>query len=249
MTELVSTFQNVSLRGSDYTLFLTNERQDDTDLQKRLDRHFFDFGDQAGLPVRAVRARRVASAETFAEVREKEWPAPVRHLLTTTEHPFLIVVKNDFAAFDPRADDWRILWFTGARSPRNSIPALFNALQASLNRQEDILAFFDRIAADNPRTIYGDISSPARPQVHVNKRRAGRPGIMDPEFEVQEWVMEGLANGQMGDFSRGWQGRLVDALLAAKPGIREHFPRKKSVTDALRRAGIFQSIREHHRQG
>jgi hypothetical protein len=242
MTERISTLEGVVLRSSKYIFFLVKENSQSTNLQRALKGGAELFGDKIKTMGRMIVASPAEWERVFSDIRNKSWPDQIVERMDSEASPFLVVVKKDFDAFDPDEDDWRIIWFSQARNPRDSIPSLFDALEIELRRDQSLFGFLDSIGEDTGLSVYGAISAPGRPTIIEREQKTGRPGVMDAEFGVEEWINNKLASGEVQDFSHGWQGKLVDQLLDDRPGLKESF-KKKTVTDALRHAGQLDKIK------
>ena len=241
MVERRSRLAQLSLQGSSYLFILINESDHQTAVQGPLDENAEKFGDNAGLTARLVRANRNSRQFHFDELFEKPWPSAVKDQMEKERAPFLVIIEGvDFDDFDPRNHAWRIVWISNAKTPQNSIPHFFDAIQQAITHEESPIEFLDRVA--DPQTgasLYGSISSFARPQAIALRQGPGRPGLMDPGYGVRDWIEDQWQQGNLRDHSRGWQKRVAVHLKREKPNLPWD---EKSVVDRLRREGVFTEI-------
>ena len=248
MGEQVSSLVNVTLRGAEYIFLLVNESDHMSAIQTALRRNVRQFGANVGLTGRVVQAHEQASRQVYEDILGKPWPPQIADHMGGEDQPFLIMIRTDFEAFNPAEDDWRILWFSTTRSPRDRIPRFFGAVERSVEAGRDLFTFLDGIR--NPITqesIYGRISSPDAVAVPEEARRGGRPGVLDPEHGVRARIDRMIEEGRITDFSHGWKLRLAHYLYNLSRDL-DLVCTPKSLNDALRRAGIYDEIEERLNQ-
>ncbi|MDP7391992.1 MAG: hypothetical protein QGH07_09130, partial [Alphaproteobacteria bacterium] len=136
MTEYVSEFCEVMLRGCKFILLLAKKAHDVTDIQKVLNKFSDTFGTNAKLDARLVRSHKETSEQTLYDIIHKPWPEQFEHRLRSTTSPFLLIIDTDFQLFDPQRDEWRLIWFYDLKAPRRSIERLLDAFLRSLQRNE-----------------------------------------------------------------------------------------------------------------
>jgi len=191
-----------------------------------------------GIDARIIRATDEGHTAIIDELLLRAWPEATRRLIHDSEKPFLVFISVGFDDFDPSQHDWRIIFFEGAKTPRRSLPILFERLQESIDAGNGLFDFLDRAASG--QSNYGTIIGPDLFDAAVRKREPGRPGVFDPELGVEEWLREQAEPGAINLEDPNWQRDLVGGLMAAKPGLRDLKP--KSVLDALRRRGYLNAI-------
>ncbi|MDA0703970.1 MAG: hypothetical protein O3A96_12160 [Proteobacteria bacterium] len=234
MTEYLSTLRGLTLRESGYILILALEDQTWTELRRALHSHATKFGNLVGIGARIIRATDHGHTTIIDDLLAKTWPEATRRLIHETDRPFLVIIGADFDDFDPAQHDWRVIFFAGARSPRKSIPRLFERFLDQVRLPGDLFAFLDRTY------VYGTVVGPETTDPAVTRRSPGRPSIFDPEHGVEDWIREQLQEGRINPQDTNWRNQLVTSLLAAKPSLRTY--NTKSVRDALRLKGFFAAI-------
>ena len=226
MTILVSSFSKVRMGDDDFTLILTKEQNptpDDpkTDLQWSLERAFPKLGNEVG-NIWAVRSRKEASETAFGELQAKRWPDGVRSMMLHTDAAFMLVIDIDFREFDPAVHDWRILWFSGIKSPRDSVGLLMDAMKASFKRRTSVFDFFDQITKNGPRTVYGSVSSPHMPISDISRRSRGQPRIFEKLPKASEYLNEIFKTGDYPLEEHGSAAQMADKLRQRLPSIRKY---------------------------
>lgn len=240
MTEHISSLKGLTLRASKYIFVLTNEHDEQSEIQRGLDKFAGKFGDSIGLSGRMIRATSHASSSNFGDLVKKNWPASIIAQMHSNQAPFLVMIKSDFDNFDPMESDWRIVWFANAKSPRTSLGNFFDALEASIETEDGIFGFLDQIRDQSSgRSVYGATSSPHLLDADASRRKAGRPGIFDPEYGVDSWIQDHINNESFKPYGRGWKTQVAKKLLKDKPELRGAVSSAKYVRDALKRKGIF----------
>jgi len=243
MTDKVSTLNTVELRGSEYIFLHVSKDDQHTDLQRILIKYIDSFGSKVGGAARAVLPTENTSKIHFDQVSEKNWQEPIEDLMQKNDAPFLLIFNKNFDEFDPRNDNWRIVWFLTAKDPRKSIPEFFGVFRETIKDKGDIFEYLDDVVNDaTGASYYGSISSPTRLDPTLKKRGKGHPGILAPEFGVKAWIEEKVESRSFTDFSHGWKTRLAEQLMAEIPDIATVVGTAKGTADALRRAGIFEKI-------
>ena len=145
MTEKVSTLQHLMIGGGEYIFLIANESDPSTEIQDAVTKAFEALGRSVRIKGKTVRSTLVGRNDTFEELTSKSWPISIRQRMEEEEEPFLVILKTDFRAFDPKQHDWRIIWFSNVRSPKNSIKKLCGVFKRRLERDQDLFQFLDSI--------------------------------------------------------------------------------------------------------
>jgi hypothetical protein len=245
MSQWVSTLQNVSLGGSDYIFILAGESGQTVKLQRAINQSAKQFGSDAGIKARVVRAFEHKREVTFSELRAKAWPEPIKALMESEQEPFLVIIKVDFDEFNPAQDGWRIIWLGEGRSPKDNIPAMFNAFDMGLKSGSDIYAYLDNfLSSGSGPAPFGSISSPSHPVPKTaEKKGVGREGICDQEFGLWDTLDRLIAEQRIPTIMHGWKTQLVDLVLAETPLLAAKF-KKESIRVAFAREGVFTRVEQ-----
>ena len=121
--------------------FLVYENWYATEIHKILEQNVEQLGADLGLLGKAVRAYDRASKETYAEVKGKAWPADIQQRIDEDQDPFMLVVRTNFATFDPQRDPWAMIWFSDFRSDPEAIPRTFGTIARKVRAGEDIFRY------------------------------------------------------------------------------------------------------------
>jgi hypothetical protein len=82
----------------------------------------------------------------FDELLDKNWPPPIRERLSTDFYPFMLVIRADFANFDPQADQWALIWFREFRSDPTQVIELFGRMARKIKLGEDAFGYLAAFA-------------------------------------------------------------------------------------------------------
>ena len=229
--EIVSTLDQLTLRGSTYIFILVRERNLKGELQKALDRWFEEFGRNGGLAVRAVRATEESRDAVHFQLRKKLWPEKIRHRIKTEEMPFLVIIKSDFDEFRPEEDEWRIIWLGEAKNPRERIPTLLDAFDRDIKGGRNLFEWLDSISSATGLSPYGGVSSPRALAPANRNKKVGRPGIFDLEYgaiETMDDIVRGWtkSDAEIPQLKRGWKSDLVREMRKRNRSLRDNFSEK-----------------------
>ncbi len=244
--EIVSTLDQLTLRGSTYIFILVRERNLKGELQKALDRWFDEFGRKGGLAVRAVRATEESRDAVHLQLRPKRWPEKIRHRIKTEEMPFLVIIKSDFDEFRPEEDEWRIIWLGEAKNPRERIPNLLDAFDRDIKGGRNLFEWLDSISSGSGLSPYGGVSSPHTLASAKRDKKVGRPGIFDLEYGatetidaiVRDWTN---SDAEVPRLKHGWRTDFVREMRRTNQSLRDSFG-EKSVYDRLMKSKEFENI-------
>lgn len=244
--EIVSTLDQLTLRGSTYIFILVRERNLKGELQKALDRWFEEFGRKGGLAVRAVRATEESRDAVHLQLRRKLWPKNVRHRIKTEETPFLVIIRSDFDEFRPEEDEWRIIWLEEAKNPRERIPRLLDAFDRDIKGGRNLFEWLDSISSATGLSPYGGISSPHALDPTKRDKKKGRPGIFDLEYgatETIDAIVRDWTNSdtEVSSMKHGWKMKFTREMRKRNRSLRDSFG-EKSVYGRLMRSKKFENI-------
>jgi hypothetical protein len=246
LTERRSHLKNVYLNDAVAIFIVGNQRALKTPLQSALDRSLPNFGDGLGARGNLVIENPGAPETTFdLELIRLPWTDQLRDRLQTEDHPYLLIIKKDFTDFNPSEDPWRLVWFSDAQGPKDSIPQLFDALLRSVERNQDPFVYLDAQTNDGLTTApFGSLSSPAQPAAPTWDRQPGRTPI-DKHLEVIERkAAELIKAGRITPGDYGWKGQLIRLLkrhVAAIAGYQD-----QSIHRSMRRSGLFEKLEQKH---
>ena len=246
--EIVSTLDQLTLRGSTYIFILVRERNLKGELQKALDRWFEAFGRKGGVAVRAVRATEEIRETFHLHLRRKLWPEETRHRIKTEELPFLVIIKSDFDEFRPEEDEWRIVWLGEAKNPKERIPTLLDAFDRDIKGGRNLFEWLDDISSATGLSPYGGVSSPHTLASAKRDKKVGRPGIFDLEYGATETIDDIVRDWTKSDveiprFKHGWRTDLVREMRKRNRSLRDNFS-EKAVFDRLIKSKKFRSIKQ-----
>jgi hypothetical protein len=244
--EIVSTLDQLTLRGSTYIFILVREKNQKVELQKALDRCFEEFGREGGLAVRAVRATEKARDIIHDQLKEKHWPKKIRQRIRGVGEPFLVIIRSDFDEFRPDEDDWRIIWLGEAKNPRERIPRLLDRFEMGVKGSLNPFDWLDSVSSVIGLSPYGGVSSPHTLAPAQRDKKVGRPGIFDLEYGANETINEIVRDWTKSDaeiprLNHGWRMEFVREMLKRNPNLRDNFS-EKSVYDRLGKSKNFRNI-------
>ena len=252
MTSKVSTLHNVTLAGGRYSVIVVNESGYGSHLQRAIERESGHFGKQIGTHGTIVRGHDdQTSANLSQELFAKPWDAETRGRILSEYVPFLLVIATDYHAFDPRHDDWAIVWFAALRAPKKSVPSVFGALAREIVAGRSLIGFL-RSKATTPDSTFrrGSISANGLPTHPMPKPGAGRPSLLDSSLDWGATAKDLASRAVVDPLKRGWKTALADQVAArffSDNGNPK--PSCKSLRDALARKCFFSDYEAAYRAG
>ena len=121
MTEIVSSFFPVRIADFDYLFLLTNDRYCATQIKESLDEYTELFGEDISLKAKIVKAYQHQSIEAYNQICSKPWQKEIGERIAKEQNPFILIIRKDFASFDPNEDEWRILYLSDFEAHPDSI--------------------------------------------------------------------------------------------------------------------------------
>lgn len=147
MSEKVSTFLNVELRGYRYLFFLVTWNDFVSEIRSELERQIEAFGEVLGPSGAVVQAFKSMSRKTYEEVVGKQWGEKIAKQIRSDPDPFMLIVNVDFRDFDPESNQWSIVRFSDFGESPNSIYRLLAALARKVDAGEDLHKYLRGVAA------------------------------------------------------------------------------------------------------
>jgi TIR domain len=137
----VSTFLNVRVGAQRYVFLLVTGTSYDDAVWEEIRRHFEPFGADLGEHGTVIQAFERRADSAYREVRSKWWDSAIDERMSFDPYPFLLIVKTDFADFDPRTDPWAIVWFSDLAAQPQNVKRLFALLAAKTRADENLFAY------------------------------------------------------------------------------------------------------------
>ena len=147
MSEKVSTFLNVELRGYRYLFFLVTWNDFVSEIRRQLENQIEAFGEVLGPSGAVVQAFKSTSGKTYEEVVGKTWGEQIAEQLRNDPDPFMLIVDVDFRDFDPETNQWSIVRFSDFGESPDSIYRLLAALVRKVEAGEDLHKYLRGVAA------------------------------------------------------------------------------------------------------
>lgn len=143
MSEKVTAFWPVQVGRFKYLFFLISWNDYSNSITESLERNFEIFGRDLELKGKVIQAYQNAKGQTFEEVKRKiGWPDAVRDRLDSELYPFLLVINESFERFDPRGNEWSIIWLSDFRENQDSISEIFGMLLRRIRKDENLFDYF-----------------------------------------------------------------------------------------------------------
>jgi hypothetical protein len=86
------------------------------------------------------------SRRAFEQVLEKRWSAEVKAQLSDDPDPFLLVIDQDFASFDPETHRWGLVRLSNFQEKPEGIYRLLATLARKVQTQEDVFEYLKTVA-------------------------------------------------------------------------------------------------------
>lgn len=187
MTEKVSSFLPVKVAAFQYIFLLCNESHYTTWIRDALDNNAALFGEDLGIKAKIVQAYQHQSVEAHKEICSKRWPKEIGERIVNEQDPFILIIRTDFASFDPIQDEWRILFLSDFEADPDSIGRVFAQFAKLVREELDVFKWLD---AMQQQSLGESVTSPPKLEVargvgakQVRKQRPkGRPGV-EPKYE------------------------------------------------------------------
>jgi len=159
MSEKVTSFVPIQLGTFRYIYLLVTWNDFITPIREELKKQADPFGEILGLKGTVVQAFRTMSSGTFQEVVGKNWDTATRKRMEADQDPFMLVIDQDFQAFDPSQHPWGVIWFSDFWKNTDSIYRLFAALARKTQEDEDVFAYLRSVAEKSTVGKWGKLAS------------------------------------------------------------------------------------------
>ncbi|MBK6950309.1 MAG: hypothetical protein IPH16_21505 [Haliscomenobacter sp.] len=107
--------------------------------------HLEKFGERIGEQALVVQAYFKDTYETAEQILSLPWLPDLRSRMEQEQEPFLLVIREDFRAFDPSVHPWGILWFGDYWDDPDAIWRVLDTLTRKLRSGEDLFAYFQHL--------------------------------------------------------------------------------------------------------
>lgn len=127
-----------------YLLVVWNDYRDP--VREELQRQADAFGRDLGARGVFVEPYPSHQNDITYEVLAKPWPDDIRREMDASQDPFILVVRDSFAAFDPREHPYAIIWLSRfQQQPEDLLPMLKTLAQKTRNG-DDVIAYLLEVA-------------------------------------------------------------------------------------------------------
>jgi hypothetical protein len=124
--ELVSSFLEVEVKNLKYLFFLVTWNEFVSPVTEQLYKQREALGSKGSV----IQAFKSAKGDTFREMLAKKWPKDIAERLEHEQDPFMMIIAENFGAFDPRTNPWGVVWFSNFFDRPDSIyPVLHHYLR------------------------------------------------------------------------------------------------------------------------
>jgi hypothetical protein len=141
MSERVSTFLNLEMRGFRYVFILVTWNDFISDIRIQVEAQIDAFGEALGEEGTVVQSFKSASGKNYKQVLAKEWSEPFATRMREDPDPFMLVIDEDFKDFDPGSHQWSIIRFSDFGEDPQAVYRLFAALARKVESGENIHAY------------------------------------------------------------------------------------------------------------
>lgn len=141
MSEKVSSFMNVSSGRFRYVFYFVTWNDFVTQIREQLAKQLDPFGEALGERGKVVQAFDSMSRRAFEQVIEKGWSAELKAQISDDPDPFLLVIDQDFASFDPGTHRWGLVRLSSFYEKPDSIYRLLAMLARRVQREEDVFEY------------------------------------------------------------------------------------------------------------
>jgi len=142
MSAKVSSFEKIQLGEYAYLFFLVAWSDYESSVRAHLNQHLEKFGERIGEQALVVQSYAKDAYETAERVLSLSWTPDLRARMEQEQEPFLLVIREDFRAFDPSAHPWGILWFGDYWDDPDAVWRVLDTLTRKLRSGEDLFAYF-----------------------------------------------------------------------------------------------------------
>jgi hypothetical protein len=148
-------FSEARIGSRRYLFLLVNPHLGgETDATLELDHQLRAFDRQLRAEAAIAHTYPEQAFNAYREVLAKPWPTEaqdVQRRMEDTQHPFLLAIDTDFAAFDPRKDSWAILWLPDVRGSEdaheadNRLALIFTRIAQAVARGRDVFDYLGEV--------------------------------------------------------------------------------------------------------
>lgn len=145
MTDKVCAFENATLRYRDYLFFLVVWSDFNNRVTKALKEHIEQFGKELREKGAVILPSGDDTRATFIEIFQKPWPAELKERMQNDDYPFLLVIEQDFAAFDPEKHRSAIVWFSDYSEDPGDIWKIMARIARKVDAGADLFDYFEEV--------------------------------------------------------------------------------------------------------
>jgi predicted DNA-binding transcriptional regulator AlpA len=184
MSEKVSSFLSVKKGEQEYLFFLVNESGYSTKIQDVLEANVEPFGKDLDIQGKIVRAYDTKGSETYGQVKSKPWTSEVAARIDGELDPFLLIIENDFAAFDPRTHRWSILWFSSFAQEPESLPRMLHKLVKLAAANKDLFEYVNSLESKPEEVELLASDKPVAASTGEHQPEVEKEAVLGSEIEV-----------------------------------------------------------------
>jgi hypothetical protein len=145
MSAKVSSFEKIQLGEYEYLFFLVAWSDYESSVREHLNQHLEKFGERIGEQALVVQSYAKDAYGTAEQMLSLSWEPDLRSRMEQEQEPFLLVIREDFRAFDPSVHPWGILWFGDYWDDPDAVWRVLDSLTRKLRGGEDLFAYFQHL--------------------------------------------------------------------------------------------------------
>jgi hypothetical protein len=146
MSARVSTLLNEVLGGGRYIFLLVEWNDYAYGVRDELNRQAQAFGLDLGPEATPVQAYQQRMYDIGAEVVAKAWPEEIKARFDTDQDPIILIIDQDWAAFDPRSNAYAIIWISDLHQDPAAVRPLFQQIAYRTRKGEDVISYLRDVA-------------------------------------------------------------------------------------------------------
>ena len=126
--------------------------------------------------------------DTADEVLAKHWPSDLLDRMEDDPDPFMVVIEEPFADFDPREHPYAVIWLSDFQSDPESVRPMLQALarQTRSKAQDDVILYLRDVAEDAQSAVRsGQASGAVRTAARIASYFEIKPSVFGVSIDLK----------------------------------------------------------------
>jgi hypothetical protein len=142
VSALMSSFNRVKIQDYQYLIFVVFWNDLSTEFTEKIREHAMTMGGSIEELGFVATGFPNAAYDTAEEVTSKNWPKEIKDRFWTEQDPFILIIGEDFKAFDPNMHDWSIIWLSEYSRHPDQVYKIFGQMIRIMKSNKNLFEHF-----------------------------------------------------------------------------------------------------------